>query len=367
MKVIVLGGTGDMGKQIVRDLVEYSDFKEIIIGDIREELAKEFADSLKDKRLSVMKVDARDHSALVKVLKNADVAASAIGPFYEFGPKIMKAALDAGINCVDICDDWEPVETILSFNKEAKDAGVTLLTGMGWTPGISNLCAKDGADKLDKVEKINIAWAGSVADSSGLAVIKHVFYAITGKVPSFIDGKREMVKAGSGKVRMEFPQPIGKLRVYHIGHPEPCTIPLYIKSPEVTLRGALTPEWTNNVAAFLAGLGLTKSNKRKDSLARLTQRLEGGWFGKVGKDVSGLRVDVTGEKKGKKRRHTYLTADKMARLTGIPCSIGAQMFAGGEVKAKGAIPPEACVEPKKFFAELDKRKVKIEYKEEEVK
>ena len=46
----------------------------------------------------------------------------------------------------------------------------------------------------------------------------------------------------------------------------------------------------------------------------------------------------------------------------IPLSIGAQMIARGDIEAKGVLPPESVINPGVFFAELEKRGIKIEQK-----
>ncbi len=39
-----------------------------------------------------------------------DAVVSAIGPFYVFGEDSLKLAIDAGINFVDICDDYDATQ-----------------------------------------------------------------------------------------------------------------------------------------------------------------------------------------------------------------------------------------------------------------
>ena len=44
----------------------------------------------------------------------------------------------------------------------------------------------------------------------------------------------------------------------------------------------------------------------------------------------------------------------------IPLSIGAQMIARGDIEEKGVLPPETVLAPDIFFAELEKRGIKVE-------
>jgi saccharopine dehydrogenase-like NADP-dependent oxidoreductase len=88
MKFLILGGAGDMGSFVVRDAVKFgSVWTEITIADIEERRANKLIEELGDSRLKYAKVDATNHDDLVGLMKRYDVACSAIGPFYIFGPK----------------------------------------------------------------------------------------------------------------------------------------------------------------------------------------------------------------------------------------------------------------------------------------
>lgn len=354
MKIVVLGGAGDMGSEAVRDLANNQEVKEVIVADINFEKAKKIAENIGNKVIPST-VDANNQENLIEVIKKGDVALSCIGPFYKFEVKVAKAAIEAGVNYVSICDDFDAAEEVLKLDEEAKRKNVTILTGMGWTPGISNIVALKGARKLGEAETINIAWAGDSEDSEGLAVIKHTYHIFTGMIITFVDGKYLKIPAGSGKEIVEFLPPINKIPVYHLGHPEPVTIPKFLPGVKtVTLKGGLTPPWLNGLAKVLVSLRLTNSVAKRDRLAEWTKRIL-PYISGEGLKISGLRVDV----KGKEGSYVYKIVDKMRRLTGIPASIGAVMLAKGEITKKGVIAPEACIDPDKFIAELEKRNMKI--------
>jgi lysine 6-dehydrogenase len=69
------------------------------------------------------------------------------------------------------------------------------------------------------------------------------------------------------------------------------------------------------------------------------------------KDLTLLRVDVSGKKSGKVARHRLQMVDhydgrhgltSMARTTAFPCSIAAQILASGRIKQKDLVPPEVA-------------------------
>ncbi|MEW5944807.1 MAG: saccharopine dehydrogenase NADP-binding domain-containing protein [bacterium] len=358
MKVVVFGGAGDMGSEAVRDLVETSKVSSVLIADYNEKRAKKLADELGGKAAAA-RVDANHHNELVELMKTADVALSCVGPFYRFEKKMVRAAIEARTNYVSICDDFDAAEEAIAMDGDARQARIVVLSGMGWTPGMSNVLARHGINRLDKAARVNIAWAGSADDSEGLAVIKHTLHIFTGKVPTYMDGKWKNVPAGSGRDMVEFPDPIGKIPTYHVGHPEPITIPHFIEGlQEVTLRGSVIPLWLNNVARTLARVRITDTPGKRDLVSKMVHTIS-PLMGLGGKGVSGLRVDVHGEKNGKNATVSYTVADNMKRITGIPASIGAAMVGAGKVTRLGVVGPEIAIDPDEFLAELKKRKIKV--------
>lgn len=350
-RIVVLGGCGDVGSNAVRDLVETYEGS-VVIADYRFEQAKRLAAELGPKAEAVF-VDANDEESLVGALRGADAAVGCIGPFYRYALPVARAAVRAGVNYVDICDDYGPIEGLLALDGPAREAGITLITGLGWTPGLTNLLASKGAAELDEVEEIKVFWVGSSADSTGLAVIMHVFYAVTGLVPTYKDGAWSEVRAGSEVETVEFPPPLGHVSVFHCGHPEPLTIPRTIRARTVSLKGALLPGWNNAMTAAFARIGLIGTPTKNQRMARIVHRVE-GIFRLGGVRASGARVDVIGLQGGERRTVSYGAAASMGKITGIPAAIGARWLAAGRLP-KGAYAPEGCLEHDAFLAELARR------------
>ncbi len=86
----------------------------------------------------------------------------------------------------------------------------------------------------------------------------------------------------------------------------------------------------------------------------------------------GLVVDVYGKSDGRKVKHTLWSTHPPQEEWGgsaayykniaIPLSIGAQLITDGEVSARGVIPPETALDPGLFFAELERRGIRVQEK-----
>jgi lysine 6-dehydrogenase len=362
MKIIVLGGAGDMASRAVRELVAEADVQTVTVADCNLPAAERLASELGDKAQARW-VDANDPRALTEAIAGHDAAASGIGPFYRYEAKVAQAAIEAGVPYTSLCDDYDGTQAVLELDEVAKAAGVTVLTGLGWTPGLSNLLARKGADQFDLVDEINVSWGSSASDSDGYAVILHTLHIFTGWVPSFQKGRLVNVPAGSGKEVVLFPPPVGRVNCYHLGHPEPVTLPRFLPNLRtVTLKGGLSEQPLNDLAIWLARLRLTNTPAKKDLLGQVIKATLPvlSKLGEAEEPCSAVRVDVGGWRDNVYGQVSYGAAAHMPELTGLPLAVGALMLARGEVRTPGVVAPEACLEVEPFLAELERRGLRIE-------
>lgn len=363
MKVVVLGGAGDMARRAVKDLVLQPDLDKLTIADINKEAAFQFALELNDSRVEVESVDADSHADLVNKIKDYHVVCGAVGPFYRFEKKIVEACLEAGVHYVSICDDHDAINAVLPLDERAQEKKVKVLTGMGWTPGLSNLLACKGYEELGDSREINIYWGGSAHDSEGFAVILHTLHIFGGKVPTFRNSITREVNAGSEPEKIDFGGALGEIFTFNVGHPEPITLPLYLpRVQKVSLKGGLKENYLNRLTRVMARLRLTNTPGKKQLVGRAVQILV-PLLKKLRSTpgYSGIRVDVTGYRGKEKLRVTYRVVDHMNNLTGLPLSIGVLMLGRGEIERLGVFAPEAPggVPPSRFLEYLEERNLEV--------
>src|SRR4030042_3375003 len=73
MKVLCLGGAGRICRESALDLVQFSDFEEIAIGDYDEKAGREVAAWLNDPRVNFKKINIRDRAEAIAIMKGYDV------------------------------------------------------------------------------------------------------------------------------------------------------------------------------------------------------------------------------------------------------------------------------------------------------
>lgn len=364
-KVTVLGGSGAVGSVAAQTLASSGIFSEVVVADARIEQARKLVKALGSKRLSAVKFDAANLKSIKNAIADSKVVLNCVGPFYKFGPIILKAAIESRINYVDVCDDFDATELMLDMDKAAKEAGVSALIGMGSSPGIANVLVRFCADNLlDRTEAVDIYHAHGGEKIEGPAVVKHRIHSMKADVPMFLNGKFTTVRLfeDSGKAleeEVEF-RDVGKYWVYAYPHPETITLPKYLKGVKrVTNLGLVLPPAYAELIKGVVRLGITdEEHIQVDGravvplefavafvLSRRKKLLkEAGITGPMGC----LKIVVKGYKEDKKSTYIFSMSSKrqgMGEGTGIPAALGAMLMGTGRIKKKGVLPPEACVEP----------------------
>jgi saccharopine dehydrogenase-like NADP-dependent oxidoreductase len=372
MKILVLGGAGAMGTVTVRDLTESPNISEVIIGDVSVEKANQLKSLTKSEKVTVRQIDASNHRELVKAMKKADAVANAMP--YHLNIPVMKAAMKAGKNLTDLGGVYYTTLKQLELDKEVKRAGIAVVLGCGLAPGITDILAKYGADKLDAVDEVHIK-NGEVNLTP--ARYKWSFRTVLEEYTSgpvvYRNGQYQKLQPFSGKQIVKFPEPIGEQTCCYGLYSGVATLPRTIgKGVKVVDCLMALREEDEQRIKVLKDMGLTSrkpidfkgtSISPREFLLHCAPPPDA-----KARDVAGAIVEVIGEKDGEKTRCTYSVVQPyheryrvsaLAYLTGVPLSIASQMLAKGDIPELGVLPPEVAIKPKPFFTELAKRGIKI--------
>ena len=363
MKIIVLGGAGDMGSRAVEELAIAEGIDQVTVADRNLKTAHQIATRLRDTkaRVDVKYIDANDHGGLVEAMRNYDVAASALGPFYLFESKLVRAAIEAGVNYTSICDDWLAADEVISqFSERARSEGVTVITGLGASPGISNVGIRYYAQQMERLRRVDICVYQPLNAGGGEAVMEHMLFIMSGNIVVWREGRRTMIPALHEERLVEFPR-FGHVKVWNMGHSEPVTLPRFIPGiDEVNFFMGFGPG--SNWLVLPAKLGLFDGRWRRRVVTKLLSSLQ--HLGKAQQPEWGaVRIDAWGERSGKEVHGMACGIGQMRESTGISLAVGTLMLARGEITTKegGVYAPEACLDPVKFLTSLKERGITAYY------
>ncbi|GEE03696.1 hypothetical protein nbrc107696_41420 [Gordonia spumicola] len=223
MRVAVLGA-GTTGSRVAAVLADMPQVESLTVADADQAAAACAAGPT----CVATTLDVADGMGLRRLLDNVDVVVSTVGPFYSFGTTVLQAAIDVGVDYVDICDDWEPTVDMLALDDAACAAGICAVIGAGASPGLSTLLAAEALDRLDSVRDAYTAWpldahpTATRVDSPSSAAPVHWMHQCSGAVAEVCAGavvEREPLRP----ITLTLP---GGRRgtAYTVGHPEPVTL-----------------------------------------------------------------------------------------------------------------------------------------------
>ncbi|MEM2661196.1 MAG: saccharopine dehydrogenase C-terminal domain-containing protein [Nitrososphaeria archaeon] len=371
MKALIIG-CGPMGRAAAIEIIREKQLEELCIVDIDERKLKNTKDELKDERIKIVKMDVKNKNELEKLASKYDCAIIALP--HKYVVQVDNTCIDAGINVVDLA--YEPEQ--LDLNGKALDKGVMLVPGCGVAPGLSNMLAKYGTYRMDKVESIKIRVGGipinpkPPLEYGKFFSLESVINEYTRPVRIMIDGKIMMVPALSGLEQIELPE-VGALECFYTDGL--ATLPYTIEN--VKEMWEKTIRWPGHVDKILTlrELGFFSGEKIEVhgveirpvdlSLKLLNEKLG------EEEDMIILLVDVTGYKgdiyvEAKYRMIDYYDkagkVTAMGRTSGYTCAIIAKMIMRKEVVGKGVIPPEKLSKEniEKLLKELWNRGINVE-------
>ncbi len=387
MKVVALGGCGEVGRYATATAMKYGFVEELVIADRDGESAARVAQSL-GTRATFKRIDATSSKELVELFKQADVVLNTVGPFYRFGVPILEAAIEAGCDYFDICDDWEPTLKMLELNDRAREAGITAIIGMGVSPGLTNLLAAMALTQLDSADDVITGWnlesmedEEIAGDEGGNAAIEHWIHQCTGNIRVHRDGGLADVKPLQ-RLDIDYPD-LGMIETWTVGHPEAVTLPLTFQElkgsrnvmilPRSVLHvlravtGAVDRGWieVETGAKVIVGLGraVVPAIQLK---ARLIRRFRKSGNGKVhGRNERTattrkpqLFALATGERDGVVTSTSAavhaVPEGGMGAATGVPLATVLPFLENGSIDRSGVLTPESVIEPDEFFSELEK-------------
>lgn len=353
MKVLFLGGCGEMAAAMLPLLRDDNVIESVTLADISGERARAVAAQW-GPRFHGIEVDASWHDQLVGAMTGHECVINYIGPFYRFEKPCAAAAIEAGVPYVSIADDYDAFLNVWELEDAARAANVKILSGFGNSPGLTQILAKLGYLSMDAPREIRVNWGAGSNEKVGPANILHVMHLMTGKTPQWRDGRRAWVQTGDGKKLVNFPEPVGEIPVFYTGHAESVTLPMFLPGLRyVSLHGGTNPAWIFPFVSFLSQLGITKTHARRSATLKFMSPFLPLFSGSSDPNKSVGRIEVTGTHQGQFAERIYTYVGHIAHITSVPCYLAVRGLLTGEFDGKpgGVYAPERIVDDPAAFVE----------------
>lgn len=238
---IFIAGAGAVASVLSQQLAKDKEISKVVCGSNDLKRAKEFINT-RNKKVSIVKLDLSNDQQLVKTVRGFDLIINASLP--RFNLVLMKAALTVGANYQDLASELADLKTAeqLKLHKQFKKAGLVALINTGVAPGITNLLARKGADKLENIDQINIRLIEDQIASELIFAwsIETTVDEVTAPPLVYRKGKFQLTKPFHNPEDYDYGHGFGIRRMYSIYGDEVSTLPFYIKTKNIDYKSCGT-------------------------------------------------------------------------------------------------------------------------------
>lgn len=192
LRILIVGGYGVFGGRLAQLLQDEARLTLIIAGRSKKR-ARSFCGSLTAAATLIAESFDRDGDLNAQISRiGPDIVVDASGPFQDYGDdpyKLVKAALDLGVNYLDLADATDFVEGVGQFDAAARERGIFLLSGVSSFPVLTAAVIRTLAQGLARVDTITGGIAPSPYAGVGPNVIRAVASYAGKRVPLTRNGQ----------------------------------------------------------------------------------------------------------------------------------------------------------------------------------
>lgn len=349
-------GAGKMGVVLAKDLIESDPECQVTLADIDFERLGRAAEFIGSDRLLPLQRDIEDKNQRMEVMEGKDVALCAL--LHEHSMMSLDTAVAKGVHYIDLVGE-APLER-MEYDSRAKEKGIAVISGLGVSPGITNICVGRAVHLLDEAEK-GIVGVGGIPVEPKPPLNYKIVYAVESllglyerEVLILRDGKIERVDPLTGLEKIEFVDPFSEMEWFYTDGLNSMTYTMQGKIKDlaektIRHRGHVEGVETLKACGFFSREPVEVDGQKVAPRRVLEMVLDEKM--KLGdeRDATLLRIKVSGKKDGKSVTHVFEMVDyfdterqytSMGKTTSFPASIGAQMIMSGQITQRGVLFPE---------------------------
>ena len=346
--ILIVGGYGTVGQRIAADLAPDYPGRVVVAGRSLENatrLATEIGHCVRTRR-----ADVDDPTSIADALDGVQVVVSCIDQREQY---LLQAAINRGLAYTDITPHLMQRRPTSAMKAEAIRTGARIVLGAGLAPGISNMLARLGADRVGPVESVVSNVLLSVGDVYGPASRSYIMEELAQPYAVLVNGREQAARPFVGASRVLFPSPLGRRTAYLFPFSDQVFFPETLGAKTVVTRLSLNPAWLGIVLSALVRLNVPTLMRHRagahERVNRLIGRLQRQY---IGLDWDGLVMEVRGA-------HGFVRASLIGHVQAAGTAIGAAAIVRAlveeEVERPGISLPEQVIPPGPFFDRLAKR------------
>ncbi|MEJ2766237.1 saccharopine dehydrogenase NADP-binding domain-containing protein [Photobacterium sp. MCCC 1A19761] len=312
-KILIIGGYGEVGYAIAKDLAPSFPAQVIIAGrnlDQAQAAAAAIGHGVEGRGLDITAPDDNALTDVGLVMVCLD----------QNDTRFARHCLAHGIHYLDISANDHFLSQVEHLDSLARQAGATALLSLGVAPGLTNLLAAHLCRQLDTLERLDIVLEFGLRDKHGKAALMWMFDNLDAQYQVNIDGQKVPVQSFGDHLEYTPLERHVSLPAYRFNFSDQHVLARTLNIPSVSTWVCFENRFATQTFAILSRLGLGKL------LRRPTPRKLAIWL------MSNLQL-------GSNRCNITVFGDKHAPTGKLPFSVGVHGYS--EAKMTALIAAEA--------------------------
>jgi len=210
-------GAGKMGVVLAKDLIESDPVCLVTLADIDFERLGQAARFIGNDRLLPLQRDIADETQRMEIMEGKDVALCAL--LHAQSLISLDAAVRKGVHYIDLVGE-APLKR-MEYDSQAKEKDIVVISGLGVSPGITNVCVGRAVHLLDEAEQ-GIVGVGGVPVEPRPPLNYRIVYAVESllglyerEVLILKDGKIEKKDPLTGLEKIKFADPFSEMEWFY--------------------------------------------------------------------------------------------------------------------------------------------------------
>jgi saccharopine dehydrogenase-like NADP-dependent oxidoreductase len=365
-KVLVIGGSGRIGRSVAKDVFTYTAAQITLTGRraavLSETGDEAFQESRQPYQPAYQPLDLADEAAVDSAIAQHDLIIHCAGPFRSRNHHVLQSCIAQGKPYLDVADSPDYVHQALAYRDAAMAAGVTAIISTGIFPGISGSMVRQGIEQLDQAESVHLSYLVAGSGGAGITVMRTTFIELQTPFMSKIRGQWRAIAPYSQREVMTFPR-YGKGGVYWFNTVEALTLAdTFPQLKTIVTKFGSVPDYYNRLTGLMARLpkAVLKNNSVIEALSLISYRMTQLSDPHTGVGIA-MRIAIQGQKAGKPTTYTAtFDHDDTAFCAGCGTGAIAQLILSGRLSKPGVWAVEQALPTALFEETLAARKLTIQ-------
>lgn len=200
-QVLIIGGSGRIGRSVAADLLRYTDVAVTLTG---RRSKRQFELQPRQRYQTLLLADRAEVRAAIAA---HDLIIHCAGPFRTRDFNILSQCIEQRTPYIDVADSPDYVNEALAFSQVAQAAGVTCIVSSGVFPGISNSMVRQGIEQLEQADHVHLSYLVAGSGGAGITVMRTTFIELQTPFEAKVDGQQVSIQPYSAREVLPFPAP----------------------------------------------------------------------------------------------------------------------------------------------------------------